>query len=483
MHKSFYKNILFIFFLTIVFINANELEETKIEGNNENNLPTVSIHAEDTHLPTILSILAKESGYNIVTGPNVQNQNKLTIHLDDVPIDQAINLVIRAAGLSYEIVGTSILVANQAKLSEDVGTSPHVINLQYSKAEDIAMLLQNITKDVTIDPSGNKLLVSASPKKINEIREIVKEIDVPATQIMLEARLIEVDLTDSEEMGLDWERLAKTTIIFAEETTSQRLSQTSTGSLPTGDFMDGGLLPGMSTNEITGNGSNEPNNWTNDNQTPLPFGVLPAEMPFDRTTGVNPFGRQLTAFDVTLDLLMKDNKANILTNSQVVTVNGHEATIEMVDVIPYLASSGGLSGNLQVKEETVGVKLKILPLVNTDGYITTKITPEVSSITSWTAQGYPWTKKRTSSTTVRVKDGETIVIAGLVTTQDVSTQTKVPILWRIPIIGKRWFTHNQTEEKKTDLVIQVKPTIVIDNYSGIELQDYHKEAEEDAYDE
>ena len=155
----------------------------------------------------------------------------------------------------------------------------------------------------------------------------------------------------------------------------------------------------------------------------------------------------------------------------------------MVDVIPYLASSGGLSGNLQVKEESVGVKLRILPLVNTDGYITTQITPEVSSITSWAAQGYPWTKKRTSSTTVRVKDGETIVIAGLVTTQDVVTQTKVPLLWRIPIIGKRWFTHNQTEEKKTDLVIQVKPTIVIDNYSGIELQEYHKEAEKDAYDE
>ena len=166
MHKSFFKKIFYIFFLMIVFINANELEEL----DNENNLPTVSIHAEDTHLPTILSILAKESGYNIVTGPNVQNQNKLTIHLDDVPIDQAINLVIRAAGLSYEIVGNSILVANHAKLSEDIGTSPHIINLQYSKAQDVANLLQNITKDISVDPSGNKLLVSASPKKINEIR-------------------------------------------------------------------------------------------------------------------------------------------------------------------------------------------------------------------------------------------------------------------------------------------------------------------------
>ena len=250
--------------------------------------------------------------------------------------------------------------------------------------------------------------------------------------------------------------------------------------------MDGGLPPGNTTTEIYGDANLDgliDGNWTFDGQTPMPYGMIPTEMPFDRADGINPFGRQLTAFDVTLDLLMKDNKANILTNSQVVTVNGHEATIEMVDVIPYLASSGGLSGNMQVKEEKVGVKLNILPLVNTDGYITTKITPEVSSITSWTAQGYPWTKKRTSSTTVRVRDGETIVIAGLVTTQDVVTETKVPLLWRIPIIGKRWFTHTQSEKKKTDLVIQVKPTIVIDNYSGIDLKEYHKEAEEDAYDE
>ena len=85
------------------------------------NEPNVSIHAVDSNLPSILSTLAKQSGYNIVTGPNVINQEKLTIHLDDVPISQAINLVIRAAGLSYEIIGSSILVANNAKLNTDIG--------------------------------------------------------------------------------------------------------------------------------------------------------------------------------------------------------------------------------------------------------------------------------------------------------------------------------------------------------------------------
>jgi len=465
MNKNF-----IITWLLAVSLFCNIKAETKDESG-EIKYPKVSIHAQDTHLPSILAILAAESGFNIVTGPNVENQNKLTIHLDDVPIDQALNLVIRAAGLSYEIVGNSILVANKSKLSEDVGVSPHVISLKYANANDIAKLLANITENITVDQSGNNLLVSASPKKINDIREIVEQIDIPTTQIMLEARLIEVTLGDQIEMGFDWERLAKTTLIFAEKTDPVRM----------GDFAYGGSVPG-SDPSIVGEGTSS--EYLSETFSGTPMGLLPQEMPWSRNLeDLNPFGRQLTAFDVTLDMLLKENQADILTNSQVVTINGQQATIEMVDVIPYLASSGGIGGQMQIMKETVGIKLHILPYVNSDGYITTEITPELSSIIAWTAQGYPWTKKRTSTTTVRVKDGETIIIAGLVTTEEVETQTKVPMLWRIPVIGKRWFTHTETTEKKTDLIIQVKPTIVVDQYSGIDKQDYHIDAEEKFLDE
>ena len=76
-----------------------------INKKNKEELNLVTVHAEDAHLPSILAILAKESGYNIVTDPNVNRQEKISIHLDDVPIEQAINLVVRAVGLSYEVVG------------------------------------------------------------------------------------------------------------------------------------------------------------------------------------------------------------------------------------------------------------------------------------------------------------------------------------------------------------------------------------------
>ena len=171
MNKKYLLN--YIILCSCILLSTLSSQDVNSEGVDK---PLVSIHAKDTHLPSILAILAEESGYNIVTGPNVQSQNKLTIHLDDVPIDQAINLVIRAAGLSYEIVGKSILVAHQSKINEDIGVTPTIISLQYAKASEISALLQSITENISIDNTGNKLLVTASPKKIAEVQRIVKEI-------------------------------------------------------------------------------------------------------------------------------------------------------------------------------------------------------------------------------------------------------------------------------------------------------------------
>ena len=102
------KFIITIFFTTLmVFGQGSNGNNNKNAQQKANEINLVTVHAEDAHLPSILAILAKESGYNIVTDPNVNRQEKISIHLDDVPIEQAINLVVRAVGLSYEVVGNS----------------------------------------------------------------------------------------------------------------------------------------------------------------------------------------------------------------------------------------------------------------------------------------------------------------------------------------------------------------------------------------
>ncbi len=428
-----------IFLVALIQVVLRAQSSSELMQNNQEVL--VTLHAEDAFLPGILSILAKESGYNIVTDPNVNQQDKISIHLDDVPIEQAINLVVRAVGLSYEIVGNSFLIADPKKLKEEVGVTSYVITLKYASAEDVKVILQDISDQIQVDLSGNRLLVNASPKKIAEIIDVIEEIDVPAIQIMLETRLIEVAVDAEEQLGIDWSKLSQYTTILAE----------------TGE-------------EITsGGGSVLPEDQT--------LGELPATMVFNRLsnkkdkTKLYPkfLSRQLTAFDFTLNLLVKDNKAEVLANSRLTTINGREANIKLVDIVPYILSSGGVGGQVQVQREEVGIKLNILPTVNTDGFITVKVEPEVSTIFEFIGpdNNIPRVKSRTSSTTIRVKDGESIIIGGLLSNDKKRTEYKFPLLHKIPYFGKKVFTSNNVIERKTDLIVQITPKIVVDAYTGI----------------
>ena len=320
-----------------------------------------------------------------------------------------------------------------------------MIDLKYSAAADLKLLLQDISKQVQVDIPGNKLLINASPKKIAEIIRVVEKIDVPAIQIMLETRLIEIAVDVEEQLGIDWSRLARYSTILAEN-----------------------------GEEVTaGSGSDVPAAET--------FGNLPAIMPFNRLsevaekTGLLPryFSRQLTAFDLTLDMLQKDNKAEVLADSRLTTLNGREASIKLVDIVPYILSSGGVGGQVQVQREEVGIKLNILPTVNADGYITVSVRPEVSTIFEFIGpdKNIPRVKSRTSSTTIRVRDGESIIIGGLLSNDKKQTTYQVPVLNKIPWLGKKLFTSHGVVERKTDLIIQITPTIVKDVYTGIVKSD------------
>ncbi len=418
----------------------------------------ISLHADDASIASILGMLAAESGYNIVTDPTVNSENKISIHLDDVPVEQAINLVVRAVGLSYEIVGNSFLVAEPKKLKEEVGITSEVITLKYVDAQEVRVLLQDISGQIQVDVSGNKLLVNASPKKIAEIKSVVSDIDVPALQIMLETRLIEVAADAEEQLGLDWSKLSKVTTILAENAVPPFPGA-------------GSLVPGLKIVE-------EADGSFTEDFSALPAEQKPSQMYFQRLGGEKiGFSRQMLAFEATLDLLLKNNKAEVLADSRLTTINGRKASIKLVDIVPYILSSGGVGGQVQVQREEVGIKLEILPTVNTDGYITVKVEPEVSTIFEFIGpdKNIPRVKSRTSSTTIRVRDSESIIIGGLLSNDRKETYYSVPILSKIPFFGKKLFTSKNLVDRKTDLIIQITPRIINDTYLGINMKDEMKE--------
>lgn len=426
---------LYLAFAILMGLTMSAVAES--EPINESLDTKVTIDADDAFLPSILTILAEESGYNIVTGPGVNKEAKVSVHLKDVPIDEAMNLVVRAAGLSYEKIGNSFLVAQTKNLKEEVGQTAHVIELQYASAEEVMMLLKDFNAKINIDKSGNKLLVITSPKVIAEIKDVISEIDKPALQIMLEARLVEIRVEDKEEFGIDWERLSSITTILAEN----------------------GVDP------LTGAGVIA--------AVDAEIGALPDEMPFQKIDGFNNvghFSRQLAVFDVTLDWLLKNNRAEELANTRLATMNNREAELAVVDVVPYIMMTGGIGGQVTVHREEVGYLLKMTPNVNTDGYITVTVSPEVSSIFQFIGpadQQVPWIVKRTSTSTVRVKDGDSIVIAGLMATKASNLQYKVPFLGDLPYLGSL-FRHTDKSIDKTDLVVQITPHILKEGYNTME---------------
>jgi len=430
----------------IVVGSGNVWAQADIQSNQnvkDKMMKMVTLDADDAFLPAILTILADKSGFNIVTGPGVNKQERISVHVKNTPIEEAINLVVRAAGLSYEIVGNSFLVAKAEVLDKEVGLAPHVFNLQYANASEIKELLSDLTEFVQVDTSGNRVLALASPKVAAEIRRIIDEIDIAPMQILLEARLVEVATDDLDEYGIDWQKLSNLTTILAESPVNPNPPEQDASRAP-GDFYYN--MAGQLT------GGREDLSWTN-------LGERPEGMPFQKIedfSNIGHFSRQLTAFDVTLDFLIKRNKAKLLAHTKLTTVNNRSASILIGETFVWAVSS---ERNVIVRTEEVGIRLNITPTINSGGYITTRVEPEVSSIIELVAGIYPRKKIRTASTTVLVKDGQKIFIGGLLSVDDTRNEYHMPILGDIPLIGKL-FRHTEYGTRKTDLIIEITPRII-----------------------
>jgi type II secretory pathway component GspD/PulD (secretin) len=180
------------------------------------------------------------------------------------------------------------------------------------------------------------------------------------------------------------------------------------------------------------------------------------------------FDRLPKVFRAFLDMLIRDGNARVLAQPKLVTLNGKEASMLAGQRIPYLVSqtvfAGGAAAPTQtVQREEVGIKLSITPLINADGYITVRIRPEVSSVTSFrgTANDLPVVSTRQAETTVRLKDGSSVIIGGLLSEERTTNRTKVPLLGDIPLLGAL-FRHENIVTSKRDLVIEVTPRLLPD---------------------
>jgi type II secretory pathway component GspD/PulD (secretin) len=367
----------------------------------------ITLWAKDANLSEVLKVLADKSGMNFVAGEGVRRE-QITIILSKTPLDEAINLLVRAAGLSYEIIGNSVLIAEQGKLKEEVGQSAYVVELKYARAAEVASMLSDLTKNVRIDKGGNRLVCYTSPRVINEIEKVVKSVDHPHILVMLETRLVEVSADRLDQYGIDW-----------------------------------GVL------------------------SPVQGGISYGQNPLRESFALDNWVQLPMDFTLSLDMLVSDGDARVLMDSKLTTTNNREASLHIGEIVPYtiqsynLSASGGV--NQQIQKEEVGVKVDVTPHVNEHSQITLTLQPEVSSIVGWKgpSSDVPLVRVRTTKTTVRVRNGQTIFLAGLMSEDKTEEIRKLPILGDIPLLGLL-FQHRKTVRKKTNLIVEITPKIVRD---------------------
>ncbi len=347
-----------------------------------------------------------------------------------------------------------------------------IYNVQHTSAADLAKALQALLAEgkkaqtpkekifVTSYPATNSLLISAPPEDMREIRRIVEEIDTYRPQVLVEAAIVELTLTKTQTLGVEWltggsvkgNQIIGGNIIGTDPTSGAAL-------VPLVSGLSQSLQSSTTTATTTATGITTALGAL---KSGLNIGVLGQTITMD--------GVQFANVQAFIQALAVDQKANILSTPQLLTLNNEEAEVLVGSNIPYttsvrLDSAGNPITNFDYRD--VGVHLKVKPYINKDGLVYLNIFAEVTTVQSTTAQvgsgvqTAPTTNKRSTKTTVGVRDNQTIVISGIITGNREDTNQGIPFLRSIPILGAL-FGYSTKSDTRTNLLVFLTPKIVYD---------------------
>lgn len=465
----------------------------------------ISLNFKDADIRTVLNYLAEKSGTNIVFSPEVSGL--VSVQLKDIDWQVALNTILQTYDFGHIKYEDVVIVAPLDKIKtrqmseqekEQIETiQTMVFDLQYMDANDakkaITPLLSERGKISAVEITGQTgwefggedtgkrqrdeqtkssrtkiLVVSDISKILDKVKVILEKIDVEPSQILIQARIIEVNHDYLKDIGIDW------------GTGSAGASGSALSYLPLSTLNDsnsktiGGHILG-NQNTAAGFGPETTGLDTSDSGLKVAFRKL---------TGAE--------FETIVHALEEDVHSNTLSAPSILTLNNQEASILIGEKYPIVKTetseeTGGIVGGSLEKYENIGIQLNVVPQiagVNGD-YINMIIHPAVTSFSTTvdiqTAEGtvlakYPRIQSREIETQILMKDGETVVIGGLLKDVQYKTKTGVPLLSSIPMLGKL-FTRYTNDIEKVDLLIfitakVVKPqqTLVTDSLQKGELE-------------
>lgn len=408
----------------------------------------VSLDFQDADIKNVLKVLAFKSGMNIVAGPEVTGT--VTIQLNDVPWQKALEVVLATYGYGYERKGNIITVttvANLKKRHEDDQVladqeplSTKTFPLNFAKASEVVDSINKMKTNrgqINFDQRTNSLIVRDVQSNIDLMEETIKALDTPTPQVLIEAKIIETDFNNTQNLGVDW-------------TINLRASGST---MPT-------TFPfhQHSSNKFLPFGFPSPGDSTLTTTTPFTYGTLDA-----------------SGLAAALEILSTRSDTNILSNPKIVTLDNQTAKIIVGSKYPLPSYTYNqeqakmqLSGYNYLD---IGIIFEVTPHINNAGLVTLDLNPRVTAITALvqvdpsTPAKVPELSTEEAKTKVMIRDGQTLVIAGLVKDTVQTTKSKVPFLGDIPLIGHA-FKKSNDNKTKTELIIFLTPHIITPNAVG-----------------
>jgi type IV pilus assembly protein PilQ len=426
----------------------------------------LTLNFQDIDVRAVLQLLADTSGQNIVVSDTVKG--RVTLRLQNVPWDQALDIVLRTKGLDMRKKDNVILVAPQAEIAarekaelaaqkdiqELAPLRTEFLQVNYAKAADIAKLLKaagggsllSARGNVSIDERTNTLLVQDTAEQLEQVRAMVTTLDIPVRQVLIESRIVIVSDDFSRDLGVRWG--------FTRVSDDLGDLMAVSGSSQATDTIMGSALDNLAS---TGNPY----------PVEVPFGNFDrynVNMPVN-----NPAGRIALAIldfddfliDLELSAAQAEGTGKIVSAPRVITANQSEAVIEQGVEVPYQESASSGATTTQFKKAVLS--LKVTPQITPDDRVILDLEVNKDSVgqlvPSATGGFVPSIDTRSITTQVLVNDGQTVVLGGIMETEERDTEKKVPWLGDIPGLGYLFKTSGKSNQRD-ELLIFVTPKIL-----------------------
>ena len=433
----------------------------------------LSLNFQDIEVRAVLQLIADFTGLNLVASDTVSG--RITLRLQNVPWDQALELVLKTKGLDKRQEGNVLMVAPAAEIAErerqEIENNKQIeelaplqteyIRIRYANAADLFRLFESEgggevstasllspRGSVIVDERTNSLLVTETAQKLAEFRRVVKLLDVPVRQVLIEARIVIANSDFDEQLGIQW------------------------GGSVLADVNSGKPLIGSgSLDGVTNVGENlTPTDplafWPDSNGTPVTFpDALAVDLGVAGPTGSFAVGYVGTdvALAMELSALESQGRGEIVSQPKVITGDKQEAVIKSGTEVPYQESSANGETTVSFKEAVL--KLEVTPSITPDDRIIMDLVINQDSVGDLVPSGsggfVPTIDTTELTTQVLVGNGETVVLGGVFRTEDVESVSKVPVLGDIPYLG-RLFKQTSVRQVKSETLIFITPRILAD---------------------